>query len=120
MTTETNDLTPAEIRQANERRVITNLIEFLANRKFKVVGVFDGENSYRVESTEQALEHIFSVDECDIWFKRENEPEHGVLIVLGNADDGSEVIADWNYSKGDDDRFNEAMEEFSKTLWEES
>lgn len=36
--------------------------------------------------------------------------EHGVLLVLGNGED---VISDWNYSEGDADGFNAAMDAYA-------
>ena len=37
---------------------------------------------------------------------------HGVFLVLGNGED---IVSDWNYSTGDPDGFNTAMEAFDPT-----
>jgi len=91
-----------------ERAVIRGLIRHLKTRGFALRSVDDGEERVKCSTADDALEVVFSVDECRIYFTgariienalgrpADTQIVYGVLIVLGNADDGSEVIADYS------------------------
>jgi hypothetical protein len=107
---------PMHIRAKNERRVVFALLEMLVKNGFRISGVWDGETMEKTYSeTSQitdAMELIFNLDESSVWVRKEGFKEHYIFIVLGNADDGSEVVADYSYSDGDPDNFNGLMEAF--------
>lgn len=106
--------------QSGERTVVRDLIAHLSVAKFIAIGVDNGEEYITTRVTSEVMDHVFSVDEAMINFESVmNSKQHSVFIVLGNADDGSEVIADWNYSDGDADGFDKAMNAFIDTLNEE-
>ena len=62
------------------------------------------------------IDAIFSVDESSIrvtrakWHPPLKRLVHGILVVLGNAPDGSEVVADWTFTDNDPDGFDALME----------
>lgn len=104
---------PLHIRAKNERRVIYGLLKHLQAHGFDLVSVYDGEEHCPATDPKAAMETIFNLDECRIWVKHHSFPhKRNIYIVLGNADDGSEVVADWSYGEGDPDGFNAVMEAF--------
>jgi hypothetical protein len=97
-----------------ERRIVCNLIAHLHGAGFEPRNVFDGETETTVFGTRDSMELIFSLDEASLRFWKRGpvgfvEPDHGVLLILGN---GIDVISDWNYTAGDPDGFNAAMDAF--------
>lgn len=103
---------PMHIRAKNERKVIYAMLNELEGKGFKLVSVYDGENDEPATTVKEVMELIFNLDECRVYLKKEGYKAHNIYYVLGNADDGSEVAADWNYTEGDPDGFNEAMDAF--------
>ncbi len=105
------DLTNQRNRVAGmraERRAVALLIAHMAERGFALTGASDGEGRERCSTAKEAMEVVFSVDEAWLYFRNPAHAKgHTVFIVLGNADDGSEVAAD--YSCGDG--FDEAIDE---------
>lgn len=106
-----------------ERRVVFDLCQHMIEAGFVIHSVYDGDDETLLlnhpDPVKEAMELIFNLDEASLRFTHKTfngYPPHGVLLVLGNADDGSEVIADWNYSKDDGDGFNKAVEAFTATL----
>ncbi len=115
-----------------ERRIVAALIARMAEKGFRITGVWDGEEWEKADTAKEAMEFIFNLDEASLRFvlaegfdreKHESErfitnrggnayapKEHGVLLVLGN---GIDVISDWGFFKDDYDGFNKAMEEFT-------
>lgn len=104
-----------KMRIAGEKRVVFELIEWLRLRSFLCVGVDDGEEYYPTNTTVEAMEHVFSVDDSTLRFEHVGTSrQHSVLIVLGNSPE--EVIADWGYTEGDPDGFNAAVDQFIDQL----
>jgi hypothetical protein len=75
-----------------ERRVVWNLIRHLHAAGFRVVSVQDDDGLERVRGAKSAMERIFSLDDCDINFKR-GERTYWVRVVLGN--NGWDTISDY-------------------------
>lgn len=102
--------------QSGERAAVRRLLDHLAKDGWAVKGVLDGgDEIVKTDTTDAVLEVVFAVDEASIRIvkgRAKDGPTHGVLIVLGNADDGSEVVSDWSYSKDDADGFNATMDMF--------
>lgn len=98
-----------------ERRIIWGLIEHLAALGFIVRGVDDGEEYQKCATGESAMEVIFSVDDSRLCVRKEGAKTHRILIVLGN---GIDCISDWNYTEGDPDSFNVAMDAFDPEQFE--
>jgi hypothetical protein len=103
-------------RAKNERRVVHALFEMLVSHGFRIIAVWDGETMEKTysEATQvtDAMETVFNLDESSVWVVKPGFKEHYIYIVLGNADDGSEVVADYSYSNNDPDNFNALMEAF--------
>lgn len=76
-----------------ERRAVTSVLRSLAARgwmPYRVAGLGP------VTTEAETLEHIFSVDESNVFFKHADHPKFGshVYFVLGNEEDGSTVVCD--------------------------
>jgi hypothetical protein len=93
-----------------ERRIVWNLLEHLRSKGFPAIATFDGDDRERVRSSKGAMEFIFNLDEVSVRFKGNGGSEHGVLLILG---EGIDVINDWNYTEGDPDGFDAAMNAFN-------
>lgn len=112
------DTRPMLERTKNERRVVYNLLEKLADKGFYIDKIDDGEEvtKFRADNSDpklkDAMELIFNLDECRVYVKKANYPAHYIYFVFGNADDGSEVVADNSYSEDDPDGFGKLMDEF--------
>jgi hypothetical protein len=107
------------MRAKNERRVIYGLLCYLFQAGFVPVKLDDGEEIEHMqldgqERIKEAMELIFNLDDCKLYVKKEGFTPHYVMFVLGNADDGSEVIADWGYSEADADGFDATMRAFNE------
>ena len=100
---------PPHVRR--ERRIVWNLMKHLYSQGgWNVVKVYDGDEYTKVETPTAALEVIFNLDDAQVGFKNSiNGKTHYVKLVLGNDID---IISDWNYSEGDPDGFDAAMEKF--------
>jgi len=102
--------------QANakiERRIVANLIAYLAFHGWTVSSVYDGEEDEPASDMVSAMELIFNLDEARLYFFKDVEGVRhppSVYIVLGN---GVDCLADWNYAKDDADGFNRVMEGFN-------
>lgn len=98
-----------------ERRIVANLVAHLARRGFLPHSVHDGELTTRVYSAKEAMELIFDLDQVSLRFQRGTDRHrssgkiHGVLLVVGN---GVDILSDWNYTEGDADGFDAAMNAF--------
>lgn len=92
-----------------ERRIVAALCEYMVGKGFNLYTVFDGEDETHVRTAKDAMEIIFNLDESSLRFKHPLGKPHGVLLVMGNSED---IISDWNYTIGDPDGFNTAMEAF--------
>lgn len=80
-------------RIEGEKRVLATLIN-LATAKGYLLGVWDGFETIRVNTPEEALDHIFGVDESALhcYNPITKKPIGSFYIVLGNSP--QECIAD--------------------------
>lgn len=102
--------TQVSVRGRMERRIVANLIAHLERAGFAPLAVYDGEDYTKVADAKAAMELIFDLDEASLRITRPGtEIEHGILLVLG---EGEDIICDWNYTEGDPDGFNAAVEAF--------
>lgn len=95
-----------------ERRIVAALCAHLVTKGFELHSVWDGEVETKVHTTKGAMELIFNLDTASLRFHPypgDITKWHGVLLVLGNGED---IVSDWNYTTGDPDGFNAAMESF--------
>jgi hypothetical protein len=106
-------LTP---RHRIERRIVAALCAYLESNAFEVIAVDSGDERVKVNSAKAAMEEIFNLDESRVVFERVDKDiktsRHTVLIILGNGNDGLDLISDWSYSEGDADGFGAAMDWF--------
>ncbi len=103
----TNPLNRVEGMKA-ERRAVALLISHLARAGFALTGASDGEQRKRTTDAKEAMEVVFSVDQSWLYFRNPAHAKgHTVCIILGNADDGSEVAADYSVGDGFDDAIGE-------------
>lgn len=91
-----------------ERRIVANLVAHMERAGWKVQGVHDGDDFTHAPDMKSAMELIFDLDDAGLYFEKGNS-EHRVLLILGNDMD---IVSDWNYSEGDADGFNAAMDKF--------
>ncbi len=91
-----------------ERRIVANLIAHMERAGWKVQGVHDGDDFTEAPDMKSAMELIFNLDDAGLYFEKGGS-DHRVLLILGNDMD---IVSDWNYSHGDPDGFNAAMEKF--------
>lgn len=104
---------PPHARELAERRVVANLVAFMISRGFNLHTASDGEERAWVKSAKEVLEVVFSVDESWVYFRRpDSRRTYVVVCVLGNADDGSEVISDHSAPEDDSEGFGKAMDAF--------
>ena len=101
---------PPDVRR--ERRIVWNLIHHLyQNGGWTVARVEDGETRPKVTSAKAAMELLFNLDDAWLGFSNTTSKRtHYVRFVFGNDMD---VISDWNYSEGDPDGFDAAMNKFN-------
>ena len=96
-------------RGAVERRVVANLIAYLAERGWNVFNVYDGEENNETLDMKSAMEVIFNLDESWLDVRNGDDNEHRIYIVLGN---GWDCVTDHNYTEEDPDGFLAAMDAF--------
>lgn len=106
---------PMHIRAKNERRVVYALLTKVLEAGFTIDNVYDGEERTKATTVKDAMELIFNLDTSYVWVKKEGFRPHYMLFVLGNADDGSEALADWSYSEDDLDGFNALLSGFDSS-----
>lgn len=101
-----------------ERRIAWNLLNYLNEHGFIVVGIWDGEeeNVFTPEdpaaNNKAAMELIFNLDQVSVRVAHKDSLEdwHGILLTLGN---GVDILTDWNYFVDDRDGFNNVMDAFN-------
>jgi hypothetical protein len=92
-----------------ERTEVARILTALAAEGWHVTSIDNGGDAdERPATIDAALDVIFGVDCCTIVVTREGR-NHGILIVLGNDPDGSEVVADYGFSDPDSDGFGALM-----------
>lgn len=96
-------------RQAIERAVVWNLIQYMAANGWRVSAVNDGDAWEKTATPLEVMELVFNLDEAWLRF-RKDDAKHSAYIVLGN--DGYDALSDWNYSDDDADGFNAALSQF--------
>lgn len=104
-------------RTKNERKVVYALLSQLVAAGFNIVDVDDGEDLTQItrgmgDQIKAAMEVLFNLDDCAMYVVKEGYKQHYIRFVFGNADDGSEVVADFGYTEGDPDGFQKLMDEF--------
>jgi len=104
------------VRAQNERRVVFALLEMLVAKGFTILSVWDGECMEKMQNpaaqVTDAMECVFNLDESSVWVQKPGFKPHHIFLVLGNAEDGSEVVADYSYSDNDPDEFDALMNAF--------
>jgi hypothetical protein len=103
---------PMHIRAKNERKVVYALLTQAVEAGFKFVDVYDGEEHEKVSNVKEAMEVVFNLDISYVWMCKEGFKKHYLMFVLGNAEDGSEALADWSYTEGDPDGWNALVDGF--------
>ena len=97
-----------------EKRVIREALRQALRAGFVPVRVFDGEEIIKgampVMTDREVIDACASVDDSHIHFKNDRDYQVPVRtwarVILGNASDGSEVIAD---NSANNDAFDSAM-----------
>ena len=103
---------PIHIRAKNERKVVYALLTQAVEAGFQLVDVYDGDEHAKVSNVKEAMEIVFNLDISYVWMKKDGHPKHYMMFVLGNAEDGSEALADWSYAEGDPDGWNALLDGF--------
>ena len=107
---------PSHVRR--ERRIVWNLLKHLYSiGGWSAVKVYDGDEFIKVDDAHAALEIIFNLDDAYLYVGRNGQDahrKHRIKLVLGNDLD---IISDWNYTEGDPDGFNAAMEKFDAEVY---
>lgn len=97
-----------ETRQKIEHDVVQYLIREAASAGFVLEAAYDGGETFKKPTEQQAMDAVFSVDESKLYFRKEGfEKKQWAQIVLGN--DGWDCIADSSYTDGDPDGFEKLM-----------
>jgi hypothetical protein len=72
----------------------------------------DLDRETKVHDTKSAMELIFNLDDCWLYFSKDGPtdgPIHPVRLISGN---GIDIISDWHYAHDDVDGFNAVMDAF--------
>lgn len=81
-----------------EKRTIRELLAAATQANWHVRGVWDGEDTEPAHTTLDVIRILDNLDEGTILLRRftaEGKPENAsVFVVLGNASDGGELLAD--------------------------
>lgn len=127
-----------ELRIDLERRILRALLKHLLAEGWQCAAVYDNERTSYPRDDAETEQLVFNLDEASVRFMRsadvpsfharrkveasgpvrsreandwgaQRDVMHGVLLVLGN---GVDLISDWNFTEGDRDGFNKAMDAF--------
>jgi hypothetical protein len=94
-----------------ERTELRRLLEHLYARGFRVSGIDDGPGRRGVWGG--VVEAVTAVDSSTLFIQRPGiQGEGSIDLVLGNANDGSEIVSDYGWPNGDPDKFSDAMRDF--------
>ncbi len=105
-----------EQRIAIEKRMVRKLIRVAKAHGYKLTKIWDGEQMEKVTTESEAMDLVFNLDECRMYFKRDDQPKaHCAVIILGN--DGWDAIADSSMGEGWDEVMDE-MNDYSDKLCE--
>jgi len=98
-----------EQRIAIEKRVVRKLIRVAKANGFALFKLYDGEEMVKVAGEAAAMDLVFNLDECKLYFKHPDQPKaHCAYIVLGN--DGYDAIADCSMGEKWDDVIEEVFD----------
>lgn len=104
-----------EKRHEVEKKVVRHLIRAMREGGWTLSTVNDGEEEHKVNTEAAALEHVFSVDEAWMAF-RKGMRKCVFFFVMGN-DDGTTVIADYTIPQGENvEEIMEGVDSWIDTL----
>ena len=100
-----------------ERDIVWALCHHLDAAGFGLTGVYDGEDLIRLTDPKEAMEHVFNLDECSLRFKfrgmlGERHKTMGVALIMGNGNDGLDIISDYSSPEDDQTGWDAAMDAF--------
>lgn len=96
-----------------ERRIVAALCAHMGAAGWTPCGVYDGDDRTAVTDTRSAMELLFNLDDAHLFFRKGGN-EHWVRLVFGN---GTDLVSDWSYSKGDRDGFNASIDSFDSEVY---
>ena len=94
-----------------ERDIVLNLMVYLKQNGFKLIGVDDGECLHFITNPDAALGDVFAVDEATLHVSAvsgRHSKQH-IYLVMGN---GVDIISDHTHYCDDRDGFNALMDAF--------
>lgn len=91
-----------------EYRIVADLDAHLRRHDFQITNVSDGGESHECEYIEEALPHIFAVEEATLYYRKNNKVFF-ITIIPGNGED---IIADHSDPSPDTHGFATAMNSF--------
>lgn len=92
-----------------ERRIVWNLLGHLRDAGFPVASVDDGDDDTAVTSDKAAMELVFNLDDCHVFFHDGAGGFHWVRLIGGN---GIDMVGDWGCPADPADPWNAAMDAF--------
>lgn len=93
-----------------ERRIVWNLLAYLAERGFTPKRV-ESDDHVDTPTAKAAMEEIFNLDDCWVAFSNRAGEERRLYIVLGN--DGYDLLSNWEIPDPDADGFGAALDAFN-------
>ena len=93
-----------------ERRIVKDMITALEGKGFTVAAIDDGDEVTPAKTCKEAMELIFNLDDCLLFFTNPKGARRWVRLVLGN---GIDIISDWGMPPAPEG-FHETLEEFIK------
>lgn len=94
-------------RNRGERRAIAALIHHMSLTGWEVCEVYDGDDRTAVTDAKSAMELIFNLDDCYLYFCK-GKAKRWARIVLGNSPD--EVVCDYTCPEDGPQGFTASME----------
>lgn len=96
-----------------EQRIVATLCKEMRAAGWDVWQIDDGGDDMEpVHTAQEAMEHVFNLDECWLYFRKQTTQgwvDHPVLLICGN---GADIISDWRFTDGDADGFSALMDAF--------
>lgn len=78
-----------------ETREFRKLVRIATAHGFELIGIYDGEEMEKPRSVKEAVEILNNLDDAHIHFRNyETGQKFWARLIMGNASDGSELIAD--------------------------